>query len=122
MTQITIERTRSGRIPDTHPRFFMAESPIPPAKPAAHEVCPHCQSAMNTPPKTAFKRLPAALGQLLTAILIIVFSVFRLARLAVGIVLCFVGVIGFGLQTAGAKIVHPADRRLLPGIDRQTPN
>ncbi len=111
MTHITIERTRRGpahRFPPVH--FQAVESPLP-QKPAM-DVCPHCQLARRS--QTTLGRLKSALLQLLVAVLTIVWSVIRLARLAVGMVLCLVGVIGFGLHSLASQIVHPVDRRLLP--------
>ena len=78
--------------------------------------CPHCQQVMHDhgESQTTIQRIKWAVVQLFSAVVAIVFCALRLARLAVAVAFSVVGVLGFGLQTFGSKIVHPDDRRLLP--------
>ncbi len=117
MTQITIERTKMRHYPGAaQAPCPLRESPLP-SKPAAYS-CPRC-SAPQVRPETTLQQMKFALGQLLTALLTIALSVVRLVRLAIAVALCVVGVVGFGLRRAGQLIVHPRDRKLLPGNGRR---
>lgn len=95
------------------------ESPLP-DKPGA-EFCPRCHGEPGTgfpgraTQPTALPKIPEAIARILGAMFILVFSVFRLVRLVVAFGFSLVGQIGFGLQHVANRIVHPDDRRLLPG-------
>ena len=116
MTQMTLDRPLGARYAEVpQHRFRAVESPLP-AKPQDHgtggNICPHCHNAL--PPQHTFQSLKSGLLQLVSALLTIVFSVLRLARLIVAVVFSVVGLVGFGLQNVARRVVHPNDQRLLP--------
>ncbi|MEL7497270.1 MAG: hypothetical protein AAFN77_06635 [Planctomycetota bacterium] len=88
--------------------------PVRPIKSAAHS-CPHCQSSAHGRPNT-FARMRLALTQLFVAIVVIILSILRLARLIVAGAFTLVGLIGTGMYIAGQYIIHPDDKRLLPNL------
>ena len=121
MSQMTLENRGTMRFADVPKnRFYKANSPAP-GKPKMDNSCPYCHHALANehPHPHTIQRLKAGFGHLFTAVFIIVFSVFRLARLIVAMAFSLVGLIGFGLHNVGQRIVHPNDRRLLPLRDRQ---
>ena len=118
MTQMTLDRPMSARYAEVPQRRVHAmESPLP-QKPDPHgscgPVCPHCQNLLPPQHPHTFQRLKSGVHQLLSAVLIIVFSVVRLARLVVAFAFSLVGLVGFGLQNVAKRVVHPNDQRLLP--------
>lgn len=120
MTQMTLERpaaTRFSEVPQH--RFYTTESPLP-AKPGMDNCCPHCHHSLVDDHPHTIQRLTAGVRQLFAAVLIIVMSVLRLARLIVAMAFSLVGLFGFGLHNVGQRIVHPNDRRLLPPRGRHT--
>ncbi len=85
---------------------------------AAHatdpHVCPYCQQERPTDSsKSVHRVLTKSVHQFVFGLVLFVFCVFRVARLAVASALCLVGFIGNGFRRAGLFVAHPDDRRLL---------
>ena len=114
MTQIVLEKTRTTRAGEFPEFRFQVESSLPPKPATTEECCPHCQQTWYQQSPNALQRIRLAIYQLLGALALIVFSVLRLARLAIAMAFSLVGVIGFGLHNVALRIAHPDDRRLLP--------
>ena len=113
VTNITLERNQSWVNQGTRYDFQNVESPLP--KPSAVEGCPHCQGATHASGEHSILRIKSAFRQFVSALIGLVFLLVRLVRLVMGMALSLVGTIGAVLHAAGTRIVHPADRRLLPG-------
>ena len=117
MNTTAIPPVAYGPVPNDQPRFendqlFAGQrAPSPPVK-SEQFCCPHC----NRPPMSTFGKLRAGFVQLGHALIVIVLSVLRLARLVVAGVFTLLGLIGCGFYVAGQRVAHPDDRKLLPGL------
>ena len=91
--------------------FSRQQATVPPVK-SEQFCCPHC----NRPPLSTFGKLRTGFVQLAVALVVIVLSILRLARLVVAGMFTLVGLIGCGFYVAGQRVAHPDDRKLLPSL------
>ncbi len=117
MTHITLGRNGAWASHGIYSGFQAIESPLP--KPPAIDGCPHCQAGITGSGEHSIRRVKTVIRQFLSSLIVLVCLVFRLARLVVGMALGLVGVVGSALHALGLRIVHPDDRRLLPGTERR---
>ena len=97
----------------TEASFYAYTAPVRPVK--AIHACPHCGESHVRPSHT-FQRLRSGITQLAMAVVMILFSILRLARLMVAMAFALVALIGSAFFTASRMVVHPDDRRLLPRV------
>lgn len=91
--------------------FSAAAEPTRPVK--SHDYCcPHC----NAPHRTTLSKLKSGFIQLAVAVVVIVLSILRLARLIVAGAFTLIGLIGAGFYIAAQYVSHPDDRKLLPKL------
>ncbi len=82
---------------------------------AAQSPCPYCQHAASDPPEdTILQSWWRGVRMVFASFLLIVMTSMRAARFMVAAAFCIVAVVGMAAQVVAQRIVHPADRRLLP--------